>query len=177
MELHPMTYEERPALRRLYRRAFPANERFSWSQLERLAVEGKAELLCIEEDGSPAGLMFTMLDQKRVLLSYFAIFPHRRNGGVGARALHALYERCKGRPICVEIEDPDEPQVENKEQRVHRKGFYLRNDMKAIAKMHAYDAEMELLVNDESMTYEDYTALLRTVVGSKATERILMPAP
>lgn len=164
MELHPMTAAERPMLRDLYRRAFPACERKSWSALERLQRQGRAEILTVDEDGF-AGLMITLSDGKLVLLDYFAVAPRRRSGGIGARALEALRRRCAPLPVCLEIEDCEEAGAPNPDQRRRRRGFYLRCGMIPAAKMHIYGTDMELLATEKGVTFEDYRALLRRIMG------------
>ncbi len=167
MELHPITPQERPALRQLYRRAFPACERKSWSALERLQKEGKADLLTVTEDGATRGILVMLPTPSLVLGDFLAIFPHQRNGGIGTKVLQAVRERYAGRPICLEIEDPEESGADNAALRLRRRNFYLRGGMVPIAKMHIYDTDMELLATDASVTYEAYRDVLRRVLGGQ----------
>lgn len=165
MELHPITPAERPALRKLYRRAFPACERKSWSELERLQKAGRADLLTVAEDGDARGILVMLPTKSLILGDFLAIFPHKRNGGTGTKVLQAIRARYEGVPICLEIEDPDEPGAPNAALRLRRRNFYLRNGIVPIAKMHIYGTDMELLASDASVTYEQYRALLRRVLG------------
>ncbi len=165
MELHPITPQERGALRALYRRAFPACERKSWNSLERLQKERKAELLAVAEGDDLRGVLIMLPGPGLVLGDFLAIFPNKRNGGTGTAVLEALRERYAGTPICLEIEDPEEPGAPNAELRRRRRNFYLRNGIVPIAKMHIYDTDMELLATDASVTYEAYRDALRRVLG------------
>ena len=165
MELHPSTPAERPALRRLYRRAFPACERKSWSELERLQKAGRAEVLTVAEGGALRGILVTLPTPELVLGDFLAIFPHLRCGGTGTAVIRAVRERCGAVPVCLEIEDPDEPGAPNAALRLRRRNFYLRNGLLPVAKMHIYGTDMELLASDASVTYEQYRALLRRVLG------------
>lgn len=164
MELHLMTHAERPAGRALYRRTFPAQERQSWSDLERLQKEGRAEILTVD-DGGFRGLLIMFIGRELILGGFLAIVPQRRNSGLGTAVLQAVRERYAPRPICLEIEDPEQPGAPNPEQRRRRRAFYLRNGIVPIAKMHVYETDMELLATDESVTYEAYRAMLRRTMG------------
>ena len=144
--------------------AFPACEQKSWSTLERLQRQGRAEILTVDEDGF-AGLMITLTDGKLVLLDYFAVSPRRRGGGIGARALEALRARCAPLPLCLEIEDCEEAGAPNPDQRRRRRAFYLRCGMIPAARMHIYGTDMELLAAEEGVTFEDYRALLSRTLG------------
>ena len=106
MELHPMTHAERPAGRALYRRAFPAQERQSWSELERLQKKGRAEILTVD-DGGFRGLLIMFIGRELILGGFLAIVPQRRNSGLGTAVLQDVRERYAPRPICLEIEDPE----------------------------------------------------------------------
>ena len=165
MELHPITPAERPALRRLYRRAFPACERKSWSELERLQKAGRAEVLAVAEGGALRGILVTLPTPELVLGDFLAIFPHLRCGGTGTAVIRAVRERYGSTPVCLEIEDPEEPGAPNAALRLRRRNFYLRNGLLPVAKMHIYGTDMELLASDASVTYEQYRALLRRVLG------------
>ena len=101
---------------------------------------------------------------------FLAIFPHKRNGGTGTKVLQAIRARYEGVPICLEIEDPDEPGADNADIRLRRRNFYLRNGIVPIAKMHIYGTDMELLATDASVTYESYRDLLRRVLGGQFVE-------
>ena len=165
MELHRMTHEERPAGRALYRRSFPARERQSWSQLERLQKAGRAEILTVD-DGGFRGVLIMFLSRDLILGGFLSILPQKRNGGLGTAVLQAVRARYAGKPVCLEIEDPEEPGAPNAELRRRRRNFYLRNGIVPIAKMRVYDTDMELLATDETVTFEAYEAVLRSVMGA-----------
>ena len=165
MELHRMTHEERPAGRALYRRSFPARERQSWSQLERLQKAGRAEILTVD-DGGFRGVLIMFLSRDLILGGFLSILPQKRNGGLGAAVIQAIRERYAGKPVCLEIEDPEEPGAPNAELRRRRRNFYLRNGIVPIDKMRVYDTDMELLATDERVTFEAYRAVLCSVLGT-----------
>ena len=153
MELHPMIHAERPAGRALYRRAFPARERQSWSELERLQKEGRAEILTVDDGGFPRPFDHVYRpgpDFGRLSLAILPQQPQRRPG----------HRRAAGRPRALR---PPARLPGDRGPRAARRAqpgaapppaghFYLRNGIVPIAKMRVYDTDMELLATDESVT-------------------------
>lgn len=174
MELHPIRHTERPALRQLYRASFPACERLSWSEMERQQKAGKMDLLTVEEDGEVRGILVMTPAPKLVLGVYLAIFPNRRNGGIGTKVLQAIRTYYEGRPICLEIEDPDEVGAPNPEQRRRRQNFYLRNGIHTIGKMYMYETDMILMATDENVTFAQYREVLCRQLGRGYVESHLI---
>ena len=61
MELSPICKKEYPALRALYRSAFPAAERMPLPRFFALQKKGQAEILVLRTGGAFAGLMIVVL--------------------------------------------------------------------------------------------------------------------
>ena len=111
------------------------------------------------------GLAVNMMDGDTALLDYFAIAPEHRNGGYGSRSLALLLERFRGKKYIFEIEMQD-PSAENAADRKRRKAFYLRNGLKEtglFAKV--YGTDFEMLTPDGSLTFQQYTEFLQTILG------------
>lgn len=166
MELHPLQHSERRALRQLYRASFPACERLSWSELERQQKSGKMDLLTVVDEGEVRGILVMSPTKTLVLGVYLSIFPGKRNGGTGTKVLQAIRTYYEGRPICLEIEDPEEPGAPNTEQRRRRQNFYLRNGIHTIGKMYMYETDMILMATDENVTFAQYREVLCRQLGS-----------
>lgn len=151
--------------RRLYEAAFPKEEKKPWSMMERLAEEGKEELLAVAEDGEFIGLGFNMLAGELALLDYFAISKEKRSSGYGGRAVRMLTERVQGKKYIFEIEIQDSS-APNAEDRKRRKAFYLRNGLKETGVfVLAYGVEFELLTPDGSLEYGQYLEILEKIMG------------
>ena len=158
----------------LYEEAFPEVEKKPWDLMERLAVEGKMELLAVTEEDRFVGLAFNMLDEKLALLDYFAIAPDLRSSGFGGQAIRCLLERFAGKKYIFEIEKQD-PQAENAEERKRRKKFYLRNGLKETGLfVNVYATDFELLTPDGNLTFEEYVTVLRDILGEEGM-KILNP--
>ena len=123
------------------------------------------EILTVDDEGF-RGVLIMFLGRDLILGGFLSILPHKRNGGLGTAVLQAVRARYAGKPVCLEIEDPEEPGAPNAELRRRRRNFYLRNGIVPIAKMRVYDTDMELLATDETVTFEAYEAVLRSVMGA-----------
>ena len=107
MELSPICKKEYPALRALYRSAFPAAERMPLSRFFALQKKGQAEILVLRTGGAFAGLMIVSFAPGYALLNYFAVKPDCRSMGLGSQALPALQQRYPNRQVVLEVEPPD----------------------------------------------------------------------
>ena len=106
MELSPICKKEYPALRALYRSAFPAAERMPLSRFFALQKKGQAEIWCCAP-AAPLPLMIVTFAPGYALLNYFAVEPDCRSMGLGSRALPALQQRYPNRQVVLEVEPPD----------------------------------------------------------------------
>lgn len=151
----------RGQLQDLYIRSFPACERKPCEVIVQKQQAGELDVFSIEEAGSFCGLAITIRYQDIVLLDYFAIEESVRNSGYGSRALALLCEHYRGKRFILEVESTRES-APNQEQRVARKGFYLRNGWKDLGILvFIYETQMELLGYDTSVSFEEYEELYR----------------
>ena len=95
-------------LKRLYRRAFPIEERKPFSVIMRMQRRGKSDVWYFEEDGVFLGLATTINGDKQVLIDYFAVSENERGKGNGGKMLQALIEHYSPRGVFLEIEIPYE---------------------------------------------------------------------
>ena len=144
-------------LERLYMDAFPAAERKPFPLLLEKSREGVVELLAIEgEGGAFLGLAITVLSHGLVLLDYFAICPKLRGQEIGSGTLRLLQERYAGKRLVLEIEDTGED-APNREGRIRRKAFYLRNGMAVMPFLvDLFGVKMQVLTNGEEVSFEEY---------------------
>ena len=157
----------------LYHRAFPLGEKKPFGVMVKKRKEGSMELMTAENDkGSFLGIVITILHKDMVLLDYFAVSPTHRGQGVGSEVLKLLEERYHGKRILLEIEDPEEP-CKNKEDRLRRKAFYLRNGLTAQDyKVWLFGIKMLILTNGTSISFEEYHEIFRTVFSPKIAKNI-----
>ena len=72
MELKKAEKRDLRKLKKIYLEAFPKAERKPFWLMKQKALQGKMELLSIQEKGEPVGLAFMVLYQDLALLDYFA---------------------------------------------------------------------------------------------------------
>lgn len=159
-------------IQRLYLEAFPKEERKPFELIMEKQKEGITEILSLEdEEGNFYGLGITILHKDIVLLDYFAVEEGRRGKGTGSAALHMMQERSRGKRFILEIENTD-AQAENHEQRIRRKEFYLKNGMKCMGYLvELVGVEMEVLVYDSELTYEEYQDIYDSVYPDRKLVR------
>lgn len=145
----------------LYRSAFPAAERKPFSIILGMCRKGKTDVWCIEMDGKFLGLATTINGEDTVLLDYFAVDQKHRGEGIGSRALPELRKRYAGKGLFVEIESvyDDAP---NREERLHRKQFYVNCGMEQMNVMvRLFGVKMELLGWDCHLDFGRYRSFYR----------------
>ncbi len=117
--------KDEEAVRALYERAFPANERRPIGPLLRDRT-GHAKVLAAREDDRFCGFVCTLEWDDMVHIIYFAVAETMRGRGIGSRILAEMRAANPGKRLLVDIERPD-GSAGNNIQRLRRKSFYLRN--------------------------------------------------
>ncbi len=155
------------AIWHLYERAFPAVEQKPSSLILEKREEGNVEILSIEDDnGEFLGLAIVVLHRDLALLDYFAISSRQRSSGVGGAAFHMLKERYSDKRFILEIEST-EVEADNKEDRIRRKSFYLRNGMTNLKfVVNLSGVEMEVLGNYCLLNFDEYYSIYSEVYGN-----------
>ena len=162
-------------LKALYGKTFPREEKKPFSLMVQKRNEGLMEFLTVEdENGTFLGFIITVLHKDIVLLDYFAVAPKQRGNGIGAEALKLLRERCRGKRILLEIEDPEEP-AKNTEERLRRKAFYLRNGLEIMEyKVWLFGVKMLVLTVGGAVPFEEYHEIFGAVFSSYASQNVTL---
>lgn len=163
------------SLERLYMDTFPAPERKPFPLMVQKSREGIMELLAIEEEnGAFLGLAITVLSNDLVLLDYFAICPEVRGREIGSGTLQLLQERYTGKRLVLEIEDTGED-APNREERVRRKAFYLRNGMAVMPFLvNLFGVKMQVLTNGADVSFEEYHGIYRASFPEQISANIAL---
>lgn len=154
----------RRAVKALYKSTFPLNERKPFSVILKKQKTGQMELLAITDDAEEfCGLVITILYRDLVLLDYFAVCPSRRGRNIGTTTLSLIRKRYPDRRLILEIEDPDAP-CDNREERLRRRAFYLRNGMEIMPfRVDLFGVEMLILTAGGAVSFDEYHALFPAV--------------
>ncbi|WP_294749018.1 GNAT family N-acetyltransferase [uncultured Prevotella sp.] len=137
-------------LKLLYETAFPKEEQIPWDDLVRLIGEMNLDFTAYYNENQLIG--FTIVYPRPSLTSsssvatqpcsselgrpsllrpfnwywYFAVKEELRGKGLGQQILNQLIEKYKGQSCVLDMESPRQ-ECANKEQRLRRQAFYLRN--------------------------------------------------
>ena len=118
-----------PAVKKLFEEAFPENERtMSMDDILTHLDDMPLNLLGIYPEETPddfAGFFLTIEGETAVYLVYLAICPEKRSGGIGSKAMNAMREYYKDRPLLFSYESIYE-ESDNAEQRERRRNLYLK---------------------------------------------------
>lgn len=159
-------------IRRLYRTAFPAQERKPFWMIRCMARRGVTDVWCLRHEDRFAGLAITINSPQVVLLDYFAICPDLRGRGVGTAALQALDACYSPRGFYVEIESTLIPSRE-RELRLRRKRFYLAAGLQEMhTRAMLFGVEMELLGKRCHLDFQQYHAFYRDYYSQWAADHV-----
>lgn len=160
-------------IKKLYREAFPANERKPFVMIKKKHATKEADVWILDEDGQFIGIAITMNVKDRVLLDYFAIDGKKRGNGYGSASLKLLQEYYRGKRFFLEIERVD-VEADNLADRKRRKSFYLANQMTELSvNCKVFGVDMELLGYQCEVSFEEYFEVYDSIYGPWASKHIL----
>ena len=163
-------------VRRLYYRAFPAEERKPFTTIFSMWRRGKSDVWCMRANGRFAGFASTINSDTLVMIDYLAVGSVLRGRGVGAQALSALCNAYPDRGIFVEIESPYEDGPD-KPLRQRRRAFYERCGFTPSRTMaDVYGVRFELLCHRCTLDYDTYHTFYATQYSARAAEHIFPAA-
>ncbi len=118
------------AIKELYTRAFPKEERIDFSYLSLKARTRRADFVAIYDEDEYIGLAYLIYYKKIVFLFFLAVEERYRGRGYGTRILARLKEAFKNRAIVLWVEttkENHEGEFENLDERKRRKNFYFKS--------------------------------------------------
>ena len=151
---------------KLYRTAFPKEERKPFSTIVSKYRQGIFDVWCVCRDGKFSGIATTINHGDLILIDYLAICPDCRSQGIGSATLRLLQEKYADKDLLLEIESVYEDHPE-KALRLRRKAFYLRCGMQPIKVMvNLFGVAMELMSFGRTVTFEEYLAIYTDSTGA-----------
>ena len=161
------------AIYRLYRRAFPRNERKPFGIILSMHRKGKTDIWYCRTGRRFAGFATTINGESLILLDYLAVADSARGSGVGSRILQHLMKHYGSKGFFVEIESEYEPGSDQPE-RIRRKQFYLRNGMEPAQVMASvFGVKMELLCKGCQVDFNRYHDFYRDNYSPWAASNIV----
>lgn len=123
----------RGELKKLYKEAFPPDERVPFGMLMRRADSPLADLFGLFDDDTLVGFAYVVKKGKLYYLFYFAMKPEERGKGYGSETLALLREKYRDGVLFLALEKRD-PASPNYEERLRRHAFYERCGFTDVAK-------------------------------------------
>jgi GNAT superfamily N-acetyltransferase len=112
--------------KKLYRDAFPKEERLPWWVLRLITTPKCASLTSYYIEDDFCGFTHTTITNDVVYIMFFAVQDELRGKGYGSAILEYLKQDNPGKPIILNVEPLDE-RADNVKQRIDRLRFYEKN--------------------------------------------------
>ncbi len=146
---------------RIYEEAFPEEERIPFDDIIRLTDDIPLDFTAYSLGSCLIGFTIVCPREPFTWFWYFAVRADLRGRGIGQDILSSLLQRYRGKRCVLDIESPRQA-CANREQRLRRHAFYLRNGFRDT---HAYRtfAGIEytiLMLGEGTFTMQDYDALI-----------------
>jgi GNAT superfamily N-acetyltransferase len=163
---------------RLYRRAFPREERKPFGIICRMHRAGRTDVWILRQGGCFAGFASTVNGDGVILLDYLAVPERLRGQGAGSAALATLCRAYPGQGLFVEIESPF-TDADNRAERLRRRAFYERSGfLPARTMADVFGVPMELLCHGCTLDFAAYHHFYRTYYSAWAAQHITpLPYP
>lgn len=152
-------------IKEIYLEAFPKQERKPYFILRRSVKKGKAVVMTATEGGELLGFTVLIPYKDMVMVDYLAVSSKIRSKGTGSYIMQNVCRHYAGKKIVLLIELLDD-QAQNREQRVARRRFYLKNGFTSSdIFIEGVSGELEVLNYRGKVSQEDYICLQRYVLG------------
>ena len=154
--------EEINKIRTLYQQAFPKNEQTNLTWL--FDDLHKGIIYGYYQEEKLIGFTILCIHHQIVSILYLAVKEEYRNLGYGSMILEDLSKKYVSNRIMLDIEQIKE--CKNKEQRIKRKQFYLRNGFQEMGfKYVEKDVKYEMLYVGEKLSSKVYDELMVAYAG------------
>ena len=157
---------------KLYRTAFPKEERKPFKVIRKQYRQGVFEVWMIRKESAFSALAITAKHEDLVLIDYLAVVPEKQDQGIGSATLALMRKHYAGKRIFLEIESvyEDTPELALRQR---RKQFYLRNGMTPMNVMiKLFGVNMELMGFDCRIDYTQYHNFYSQCMSSWAAGHI-----
>lgn len=113
-------------IKELYLSSFPKEERMPFIMMLLMSCLWNTEFLAFYDEDKLCGIIYLAVLRKQTFIMFFAVDEKLRSHGYGSRILDEVEKLYPKNQLIVSIE-PCFENVENIEQKLRRKKFYLRN--------------------------------------------------
>lgn len=152
-------------IREIYFEAFPKPERKPFFILRRSVENEKAQLLTSVENSILQGFIAVIPYKDTVMVDYLAVSSTIRSQGTGSKMLQEVCRRFPDKKIVLLIERLDDS-AENREQRIARRRFYLKNGFTSSdIYITGHSGNMEILNFGGTVSLQEYMDLQQYALG------------
>ncbi len=155
-------------IKKLYREAFPADERAPLFLLFKRADNGRDKFSAILDDNDDfTGLIYTISTDKLIYVFFLAITEKKRGKGYGTEILKRLSEENSEKTVILMVEDPEIKNAPNIKERIKRLEFYEKNGFSRLGiKINEAGVDYELLGTENNVKQSDFLMLMKDWVGA-----------
>ncbi|MBP3730328.1 MAG: GNAT family N-acetyltransferase [Mailhella sp.] len=148
-------------IRELYKSAFPVEEQIPYDELISLIPKMPLDFTAYYENNEFVGFTVVYPREPFTWFWYFAVREELRGIGLGQNILTGLLKRYKGRTCILDMEAPRQP-CDNREQRLRRHRFYLRNGFRDTHVYRTYEnIEYTIMISGQGFfTIQDYDQII-----------------
>lgn len=151
---------EMDKLNALAMEAFPPEEYLAPTELIKMQTQSPLDFWALYDNDSFVGFMTVVTFQQMAYLFFLAIDSKTRSKGYGGKALDLMFKQYPKHQHVVDLEMLDD-EADNKEQRITRRNFYLRNGYKPTGHFLSYfGVSYEVLCQDDCFDFELFKKLL-----------------
>lgn len=165
MDILNMNQKPWKEIKEIYLEAFPKSERKPFLTVRRSVKKRKTQLLTAMDNGILQGFAMVIPYRDMVMVDYLAVSGKIRCHGTGSKIMQEVCKRFFDKRIVLLIEKLDD-NAENKEQRIARRKFYLKNGFTSSdIFITGYSGNMEILKFGGTVSPQEYMDLQRYALG------------
>lgn len=150
----------------IYIEAFPQKERKPFWVLQHSVKCGKVQIFVETVNNAVQGFIVVIPFKNMIMVDYLAVSAKTRSRGTGSRMLQDICQRFSEKKVVLLIERLED-EAENKEQRIARRKFYLKNGFTSSGIfIQGASGAMEVLNYGGMVTPEEYLSLQKYALGA-----------
>ena len=162
-----------PKISRLYKTAFPADERAPIWVLTYKADRENVDFWGLYANDQWIGLAYAISEKDLTYLFYLALAEDVRGKGLGSKALQALMKKYSDKRFYIALEQLD-PSADNIGERIKRRQFYLKNGLKPINRTIREASVVYDVMSTGDVQPEEYNTMMRNYLGKRVSRLVSM---
>lgn len=153
-------------VKRLYKTAFPANERAPFHVLLSKTKDERNDFYAITDNDDFVGLVYTIKSDKVAYVFFLAVEETKRGNGYGTEILQMIKDMYPDRPVILMIEDTEITTARNYKERLNRLEFYKKNCFKQLhIKINEAGVDYELLATADTVILDHFLEIMKGFLG------------